>query len=61
MGQQSENTPGQPSGEAVGWKTVSIFVSSTFDDMHAKRDYLVKEVGPRLASAHHAKVSCHAC
>ena len=38
----------QPSTKAVGWKTVSIFVSSTFDDMHAERDYLVKEVFPRL-------------
>ena len=34
--------------KAVGWKTVSVFVSSTFDDMHAERDYLVKEVFPRL-------------
>ena len=33
---------------AVGWKTVSVFVSSTFDDMHAERDYLVKEVFPSL-------------
>ena len=38
----------QPSTKAVGWKTVSVFVSSTFDDMHAERDYLVKEVFPRL-------------
>jgi hypothetical protein len=32
----------------VGWKTVNVFVSSTFDDMHAERDYLVKKVFPRL-------------
>ncbi|MGB8297922.1 MAG: DUF4062 domain-containing protein, partial [Polyangia bacterium] len=44
----TEQTPGQPSSGAVGWKTVSVFVSSTFDDMHAERDYLVKEVFPRL-------------
>ena len=44
----SEKTPGRVSGGAVGWKTVSVFVSSTFDDMHAERDYLVKEVFPRL-------------
>jgi hypothetical protein len=31
-----------------GWKTVNIFVSSTFNDMHAERDYLVKQVFPRL-------------
>jgi WD40 repeat protein len=48
MSNSSEKTPGQPRGEAVGWKTVSVFVSSTFDDMHAERDYLVKEVFPRL-------------
>ena len=44
----SRKTPGQPSGGTVGWKTVSVFVSSTFNDMHAERDYLVKEVFPRL-------------
>jgi WD40 repeat protein len=38
----------QPSTKAVGWETVNVFVSSTFDDMHAERDYLVKEVFPRL-------------
>ena len=38
----------QSDTKAVGWKTVSIFASSTFDDRHAVRDYLVKEVFPRL-------------
>ena len=33
---------------AVGWKTVHVFVSSTFSDMHGERDYLVKEVFPEL-------------
>ena len=48
MSTSSNRKPGQPSSGAVGWKTVSVFVSSTFDDMHAERDYLVKEVFPRL-------------
>jgi Domain of unknown function (DUF4062) len=30
------------------WKTVHVFVSSTFNDMHAERDYLVKRVYPEL-------------
>jgi WD40 repeat protein len=33
---------------SVGWETVNVFVSSTFNDMHAERDYLVKEVFPEL-------------
>jgi len=33
---------------AVLWKTVRIFISSTFRDMHAERDYLVKWVFPEL-------------
>ena len=31
------------------WKTVRIFISSTFNDMHAERDFLVKYVFPELA------------
>lgn len=31
------------------WKTVRIFISSTFNDMHAERDYLVKHVFPELS------------
>lgn len=31
------------------WKTVRIFISSTFNDMHAERDYLVKSVFPELS------------
>jgi len=31
------------------WETVSVFISSTFNDMHAERDYLVKYVFPELA------------
>lgn len=30
------------------WKTVRVFVSSTFHDMHAERDYLAKVCFPRL-------------
>lgn len=31
------------------WKEVKVFVSSTFNDMHAERDYLVTEVFPELS------------
>ena len=31
-----------------GWQTARVFISSTFRDMHAERDYLVKVVFPRL-------------
>jgi hypothetical protein len=31
-----------------GWKTVRLFVSSTFKDMTNERDYLVKKVFPQL-------------
>ena len=30
------------------WKDIRIFISSTFNDMHAERDYLVKYVFPEL-------------
>ncbi|TFH54346.1 MAG: DUF4062 domain-containing protein [Methanothrix sp.] len=30
------------------WNTIRIFISSTFRDMHAERDYLVKVVFPEL-------------
>lgn len=32
----------------TGWKTVRVFISSTFRDFHAERDYLVKYVFPEL-------------
>lgn len=32
------------------WENVYIFISSTFNDMHAERDYLVKRVFPQLAT-----------
>ena len=34
--------------ETSEWKTVSVFISSTFSDMHAERDLLVKRVYPEL-------------
>lgn len=34
---------------AQKWENVYIFISSTFNDMHAERDYLVKSVFPELA------------
>ncbi|WP_298863625.1 DUF4062 domain-containing protein [uncultured Gimesia sp.] len=33
---------------STGWKTVRVFISSTFSDMHAERDWLVKRVFPQL-------------
>src|SRR5450631_4461653 len=30
------------------WRTIRVFISSTFRDMHAERDYLVRFVFPRL-------------
>ena len=33
---------------AQTWNTVRIFISSTFRDMHAERDYLAKVVFPEL-------------
>lgn len=33
---------------AVSLKNVYIFISSTFNDMHAERDYLIKQVFPEL-------------
>ena len=31
------------------WENVHIFISSTFNDMHAERDYLIKNVFPALS------------
>jgi len=31
------------------WEKIHVFISSTFNDMHAERDYLVKSVFPELA------------
>lgn len=32
----------------MDWKNAIVFISSTFNDMHAERDYLIKEVFPEL-------------
>ena len=32
----------------ASWKTVRVFISSTFRDMHSERDHLVKHVFPAL-------------
>ena len=32
----------------MDWQSVKIFISSTFNDMHGERDYLVKNVFPEL-------------
>jgi hypothetical protein len=32
------------------WENVHVFISSTFNDMHAERDYLVKRVFPQLSA-----------
>jgi telomerase protein component 1 len=37
-----------PGSSFSNWKTVRVFISSTFRDMHAERDYLVKYVFPEL-------------
>ena len=34
----------------AGWRNVRIFLSSTFRDMHAERDHLIKVTFPALAS-----------
>lgn len=31
------------------WENVYVFISSTFNDMHAERDYLIKKVFPELS------------
>ena len=33
----------------MNWKTISIFISSTFNDMQSERDYIRKFVIPRLS------------
>ena len=35
--------------KTMTWETVYVFISSTFNDMHAERDYLVKRVFPELS------------
>ena len=35
-------------GQRRGWKTIRLFVSSTFKDMQSEREFLVKRVFPEL-------------
>ena len=35
-------------GNDMSWETATVFISSTFNDMHAERDYLIKEVIPEV-------------
>ena len=32
------------------WRTITFFVSSTFSDMDAERDYINRVIAPRLIS-----------
>ena len=49
-GERSRNSPNNliKHNPAFVGKTVRVFISSTFRDMHAERDYLVRFVFPRL-------------
>ena len=38
----------RPDTTIQNWQTVYLFLSSTFNDMHAERDYLTKFVFPEL-------------
>eukprot|EP00794_Sanderia_malayensis_P003244 gene3244-3725_t len=40
--------PLEPTKDRKGWRTIRIFVSSTFKDFHQEREVLVKEVFPDL-------------
>jgi hypothetical protein len=44
-----EEKPSTFESSAVPWEKVYLFISSTFNDMHAERDFLVKKVFPQLA------------
>jgi len=40
--------PEKETSQSFGWKTIRVFISSTFRDFHSERDYLVKYVFPEL-------------
>ena len=44
-----EPAPERITSGVVEWEKVHVFISSTFNDMHAERDYLVKYVFPELS------------
>ena len=43
------------SGQARMWRTVRVFISSTFKDMHAERDLLTRYVFPELRARAHSR------
>ncbi len=47
----AESNPPEPkrTDETHPWRDVYVFISSTFNDMHAERNYLVKRVFPALS------------
>ncbi|KAE8634019.1 hypothetical protein XENTR_v10002173 [Xenopus tropicalis] len=57
----SPKTLSSPTGSRShlkGWKTVRVFVSSTFDDFHSERDVLIKKVFPELREWCEARNLC---
>lgn len=46
--QQPQRQESAAASPAARWQTVNVFISSTFNDMHAERDELVKHVFPEL-------------
>ena len=57
-GKETEKLSG--TGNVSGtWRDVYVFISSTFNDMHAERNYLVKRVFPQLSdwcASHHLRL-----
>uniref|UniRef100_A0A096MDF2 TROVE domain-containing protein n=1 Tax=Poecilia formosa TaxID=48698 RepID=A0A096MDF2_POEFO len=54
-GPQTSNVVSVPAAPKLRWRGVRVFISSTFRDMHAERDVLVRSVFPELrrrAAAH---------
>lgn len=47
---RGNSTPQKDGSGALHWENVYVFISSTFNDMHAERDYLVKRVFPELSA-----------
>ncbi|MEO0082545.1 MAG: DUF4062 domain-containing protein [candidate division WOR-3 bacterium] len=41
------------------WRTVRVFISSTFRDMQAERDHLVRFVFPRLREEYRVGIGLH--
>lgn len=43
-----KNSTGQNNAPTIQWETIQIFISSTFRDFYAERDYLVKHIFPEI-------------